>query len=69
MECSELPHSNVLECFIKVNFGYDFLIEVFVNRTHWLDCIMSKWNFFGNFSYQEMIVHMGRIEAHKTTRI
>jgi hypothetical protein len=28
MECCELPHSKVLECFIKVNLGYKFLIEV-----------------------------------------
>jgi hypothetical protein len=33
MECSELLHSKVLECFIKVNFGYDFLREVVANRT------------------------------------
>jgi hypothetical protein len=53
MECCELPHSKVLECFIKVNFGYDYLREVVANRTHWLDCIMAKWNLAGKCSDQE----------------
>jgi hypothetical protein len=34
MECSELPHSRVLEGFIKVKLGYVCLREVASNITH-----------------------------------
>jgi hypothetical protein len=40
----------VLECFIKVNFGYDLLREVVADRTHWLYCKMAKPNLVGNCS-------------------
>jgi hypothetical protein len=56
MKCFELPHSKVLECFIKVNFGYDCLREAAINRTHWLDCRMAKWNLAGKCSDQRTIV-------------
>jgi hypothetical protein len=69
MECCELPHSKVLECFIKVKFGYDYLREVVANRTHWLDCRMAKWNLAGKCSDQGTIVQMSRMGAHKETRI
>jgi hypothetical protein len=69
MECSKLLHSKVLECFIKVNFGYDCLREVVENRTHWLDCRMAKWNLAGKCSDDGTIVQMSRMGAHKSTRI
>lgn len=52
MECSELPHSRVLEGFIKVKLGYAFLREVVANITHWLDCRITKWNLVGKCSNQ-----------------
>jgi hypothetical protein len=55
--------------FHKGKFGYDFLREVVVNKTHWLDCRMAKWNFVGKFSYQETIVQMSKMGAQKEARI
>jgi hypothetical protein len=34
MECRELPHSKILEYFIKAKFGYECLREVVANITH-----------------------------------
>jgi hypothetical protein len=67
MECSELLHSKVLKCFIKLNFGYDCLIEVFVNRTHWLDCKIIKWNLVGKCSDDGTIVQMRKMREHMET--
>jgi hypothetical protein len=47
MECCEIPYFKVLECFIKVKFGYDCLRDVAINITHWLDCRMAKRNLVG----------------------
>jgi hypothetical protein len=69
IECFEIPHSMVLECFIKVNFGYDCLRDVVVNRTHWLDCTMSKWNLARNDSDQGTIVQMSIMRAHELESI
>jgi hypothetical protein len=68
-KCCELPHSKVLECLIKVKFGYVFQREGAVNRTHWLDCRMSKWKLDGKCLDQRKIVKMNIMRAHKEARI
>jgi hypothetical protein len=69
MECYELLHSKVMECFIKVKFGYDYLRETGVNRKHWLDCRMAKWNLVGKCSDDGTLLQIIIMGAHKATRI
>jgi hypothetical protein len=56
MECCEKPHSKVLECFIEVNIGYEYLRKVVSNRTHRLDCILARWKLAGKCSVDGTIV-------------
>jgi hypothetical protein len=69
MECFELPHSKVLDYFIRVNFGYDFLREVIANKTYWLDGRMAKWNLAGTCSNSGTIRKMSTMGSHKVERI